>query len=217
VNTQIETHSGKLFDYLQQRPVDMDSDSIAHALGNICRFTGHCREFYSVAAHSLLCVELARKRDLSSRLCLLALVHDAHEAYVGDINSPLKRALNGNFADLDTQAALVAHAALGITPPTLHEKIQVKALDLTALMTEARVLMPSGGRNWSISEQPDDEVEVVCLPPKEGARRWLTMYKTMTTEVSGFDHSLGQSDASTTEPTANGGRRTDSETTTPTE
>jgi hypothetical protein len=215
MNTKIETFTGKLFDYLDPRAADMDALSIAHALGNLCRFTGHCRRFYSVAEHSVLCMTLADRRGLTRRLQLLALIHDAHEAYVGDINTPLKLALNGNFADIDAEATLLTCAALGVTPPTFSEKFVVKEIDLIALATEAQALMPSEGRDWHLSVQPEP-ITLFLLPPEESGYQWLINFQRLIGS-NGSRPSLGRNDASTTEPTANGGRRTDSETTTPTE
>ena len=114
MNTKIETYSGRFFDYLNQSQFDMDPPSIAHALGNICRYTGHARFFYSVAAHSLLCEEIARMRELSLRVQLLCLVHDAHEAYVGDVNTPLKLAMNGAFAAIESTAEALAHKVVSL-------------------------------------------------------------------------------------------------------
>ena len=63
-------------------------EDIAHALSNICRFNGHSRVFYSVAQHSVLMAEY-----ISIGYKNAALLHDAHEAYIGDVSSPLKSLL----------------------------------------------------------------------------------------------------------------------------
>ncbi|HDI4958884.1 TPA: deoxyribonucleoside 5-monophosphate phosphatase [Salmonella enterica] len=54
----IQTLSGKQFDYLSATIDDIDIEDIAVALSNICRFSGHLPEFYSVAQHSVLCSQL---------------------------------------------------------------------------------------------------------------------------------------------------------------
>ena len=193
MNTSIETFTGRFFDYREPDARDVDPLSIAHALGNICRYTGHCRVFYSVAAHSLLCAELARLHNLPTRIELLALVHDAHEAYVGDVNSPLKRAMNGSsdrYADIEARAELVVLEALGVAPPSASERHTVKCLDLIALKTEARVLLPSRavGPEWyAVPEKPCEGIEVVCLQPEEGAAKWLNTYRAMMNALRGLE------------------------------
>lgn len=84
----IRTYTGKKFDFLNMDPKDVNIIDIAHALSNFCRFVGHTPYHYSVAQHSVYV----------SRLCpdkykLEGLMHDASEAYLGDIASPLKQHL----------------------------------------------------------------------------------------------------------------------------
>ncbi|MBN9301656.1 MULTISPECIES: hypothetical protein [Dysgonomonas] len=81
----IRTHSG-LYMNVFAPTVDMICiEDIAHALSMLCRFGGHCSEFYSVAQHSLLCADL-----VPEEYKLEALLHDAAEAYLVDLPSPIK-------------------------------------------------------------------------------------------------------------------------------
>src|SRR4051812_44303587 len=84
----IQTYSGKQF--FPMRPIggDIDIEDIAHALSNQCRFSGHCQRFYSVAEHSLRVAELVTPQHK-----LWALLHDASEAYLVDLPTPIKRTL----------------------------------------------------------------------------------------------------------------------------
>lgn len=86
--SSISTVSGRFFDILKPEDYEFDIDEIATALSNICRYTGHVNKFYSVAEHSVLVSRL-----VPSRLALAGLLHDASEAFVGDVSSPLKRLL----------------------------------------------------------------------------------------------------------------------------
>ena len=81
----IRTHTGLRFDLLDPRPEAIDPRDVAHALARLCRFGGHVRRFYSVAQHSLLVADLA-----PLGLELPALLHDASEAYLGDVVAPLE-------------------------------------------------------------------------------------------------------------------------------
>lgn len=86
--SSISTISGKFFDILKPEDYEFDIDEIATALSNICRYTGHVEKFYSVAEHSVLVSRL-----VPPRLALTGLLHDASEAFVGDVSSPLKKLL----------------------------------------------------------------------------------------------------------------------------
>src|SRR3954471_2936273 len=82
----ILTNSGKLAWPMDPRPEDIDILDIAQGLSNQCRFNGQIKTFYSVAQHSVLVT-----RMVSSENQLAALLHDASEAYLPDLTSPVKR------------------------------------------------------------------------------------------------------------------------------
>jgi hypothetical protein len=82
----IMTFTGKHFYPYSPIVEDIDIQDIAHALSQICRFGGHCSRFYSVAEHSIL-VSIRCPQELK----LVGLLHDAAEAYLGDVPTPLKQ------------------------------------------------------------------------------------------------------------------------------
>lgn len=81
----IVTHSGKQFDFHNPTPDMVCIEDIAHALSMSCRFGGHTQYHYSVAQHSVNVARLVPEEHK-----LVALLHDATEAYIGDMVSPLK-------------------------------------------------------------------------------------------------------------------------------
>jgi 5'-nucleotidase len=83
----IMLQSGAWFDFRAPKSSNFTIEDIAHGLANICRYAGQCRKFYSVAEHSILVSEVAVGFELE------ALLHDAAEAFMGDITRPLKQML----------------------------------------------------------------------------------------------------------------------------
>ena len=94
MTSSILTYTGKWFDVLKPDPELIDLRDIAAALSKLCRFGGHCRQFYSVAEHSLIASQwMSQRTNGDSTLSAWALLHDASEAYMVDIPRPVKRQL----------------------------------------------------------------------------------------------------------------------------
>lgn len=138
-STSIATSSGYL-DLAAPRPDRIDLGDIALALSRLPRFTGHGAWVVTVARHSVNCYLEARARGLTHEVCRLALMHDAAEAYVGDVSRPLKDMLPG-FARIEARVWRAICARFNITA-TAEQKAAVKEIDNLALATEARELFP---------------------------------------------------------------------------
>lgn len=91
--SEIMTYTKKMFDPLHPKAELIDITDIAHALSMLCRANGHFKSFYSVAQHSINCMQEAKARGYSERLQLACLLHDASEAYLSDITRPVKAEL----------------------------------------------------------------------------------------------------------------------------
>ena len=78
------------FDPTCPKPEYIEIDDIAHALSYITRANGHFNAFFSVARHCINCADEAKIRGYGERVQLLCLLHDAAEAYIGDMTRPLK-------------------------------------------------------------------------------------------------------------------------------
>ena len=83
--------SGHRIDPLHIKEDDIYLEDIAHALSLICRGNGHIKYFYSVAQHSLNCAKEAQSRGYSKHVVLSCLFHDASEAYMSDLITPIKK------------------------------------------------------------------------------------------------------------------------------
>lgn len=89
----LQTYSGGRVYPLDPRPEEIDILDIAAALSKLCRYGGHCLQFYSVAEHCVLMTRYARKYGFRDQVLLQLLLHDASEAYLVDIPRPLKKSL----------------------------------------------------------------------------------------------------------------------------
>jgi len=139
---QIQTASGKYFDLLTPHPSTVNVYDIAAALSKICRFTGHCNSFYSVAQHSVMVSFL-----VGPQLARWGLFHDAAEAYLGDVATPLKQLLP-DYKAIEERVEHVVWRKFGLEPPM---PPQIKVADLIMLATEKRDLMPQvDGPAWAV-------------------------------------------------------------------
>ena len=123
----IKTYSGKHIDLLEPQKSDISIIDIAHGLSKICRFSGQCNQFYSVAQHSV-----AVAARLPEELKLWGLLHDASEAYLGDVTRPLKRLLT-EYQYLEKKMMAVIAARFSLTLP---EPAKVKEVDVLTLKVE---------------------------------------------------------------------------------
>jgi hypothetical protein len=146
----LQTYTGKRFDPLNPDPALIDIDDIAHALSNICRFGGHSSRFYSVAEHSVLVAEALWDLRHDADLALAGLLHDAAEAYLGDIPRPLKYRPEFAFyrkAEAVLEALICSRFALS---SAWHPEI--KRIDNAILADEARAFMGNPGPSWGLTE-----------------------------------------------------------------
>ena len=107
MNDYFTTRSGRHIRVLDPRPEDVYVPDIAWALSRICRFGGHAPRHDSVAQHSVLVSELC-----PPHLALVGLLHDAPEAYIGDVIGPLKHALP-DLMDIEKRWEQAIEQALG--------------------------------------------------------------------------------------------------------
>lgn len=170
------------------RPEEIHIEDIAAALAKLCRFGGHCREFYSVAEHSVRVSEYLEwwlpakspNEALYTKTYLYGLLHDASEAYIVDIPRPIKRnASFGHYRELENDLQAHVYARYGLTwQPELNI---ICAADETLLATEARDLMNPG--DWTSYS----DLEARALPERiepwtwqEAERRFLARFHELT-------------------------------------
>ena len=131
--SKIRTVGGQLIDlYYPWANTHFDIQDIAHALGRIQRFNGHLKTDYSVADHSIFVArhwpDAATRRE--------ALMHDAHEAFVGDLPAPMKM-LIPDYVTLERRVQTVLFHRFGMDLRTVLTP-EFCTLDRRAALTEAR-------------------------------------------------------------------------------
>ena len=133
------TNSGKMIDMASPSMNSFCSEDIAHALSMVCRATGNFRHFYSVAQHSLNCMKEAQARGFSQRVCFAALLHDASEAYLCDVPTPLKELLP-DYRKIEAAFQKEIYKKFGLYPLTEEEEHLVKLVDEALLYYEFKCL-----------------------------------------------------------------------------
>ncbi|QZH73954.1 MAG: hypothetical protein JY451_09270 [Erythrobacter sp.] len=131
--------SGRRFDLLDPWLSEFGIEDIAQGLANVCRYAGQCRTFYSVAEHSLLVSETV------SRYAFEALLHDAAEAFIGDITRPLKRLLP-DYREIEARIEDAVIERFGLDRAA---KATIKEADLRVLAAEQEQVMAPGCADWA--------------------------------------------------------------------
>jgi 5'-deoxynucleotidase YfbR-like HD superfamily hydrolase len=170
-----QTYTGKKFYPFDPRAEDVDIADIARSLSLQCRFNGHTTQFYSVAQHSIHVAhvfgKLAKGTSFSSsnQAHLCALLHDATEAYVGDLIRPIKINMP-QYQDMEEEVWHCILEAFDLLEIWEHFPIKplVKKADNILLMTERRDILPEGPagdkNKWFGDEmgiEPDPDLTVV--------------------------------------------------------
>lgn len=175
-NTWIQTWAGVEFPVLNPKPEHVWITDISHALSNICRFGGHVNKFYSVAQHSIIVSE-----NVPAEFAFEGLMHDATEAYIGDLVRPLKHCgLLDDFHEIEAVvwgAIAEKFSLLKELPSCIHEA------DARVLMTEKRDLKSkrTGGTPWAVKAEPYD-FTIHALPPEEAERRFAARFNKLWRE-----------------------------------
>ena len=136
----VSTKSGRRVSLLNPSPSQIVIGDIAHGLAHQCRFNGQTNKFYSVAQHSVLVASI-----LPRELRLAGLLHDASEAYLGDVVQPLKDLLP-EYQSIEANFCEVLGARFGVN---LQHNEDIRHADLVVLATERRDLMPMDTADWS--------------------------------------------------------------------
>ena len=160
----LKTVSGRNIDPFNINPEDIDIQDIAQSLSMQCRYNGHTKKFYSVAEHSVLVSQV-----LPDEHKLWGLLHDASEAYVGDLISPVKHKID-SFISLENniQKAVAQHFKLPVVMPDIIHQADKHVLDLEL--------------SWLASDCLDSEIGIIGIEPSAAATLFLNCFNSLSLE-----------------------------------
>lgn len=146
----LTTYTGRKFYILDPRPDEVNPADIVHALARIGRFGGHASPFYSVAQHSSIAHDLAKESTRDPLAPKVALLHDAAEAYIGDVIHPLKVLLK-EIKAIETGILGAIFSRFGIERVDIVTWSRVKTIDRRLLFSEAAALLatPAHVQEWA--------------------------------------------------------------------
>jgi uncharacterized protein len=170
----LQTVSGRWVNPFEPDPAQLDVGDIARALANQCRFGGHSRSFYSVAQHSVIVSELVEERGGDVEDVFAALMHDATEAYLGDMPHPIKHRspLGAAFKAAEDNLERVIRDRFRIKS----DVPEIKRADRALLATERRAF---SAESWDWPElegvEPLD-LDLTAWSPDEAAQAFARRY-----------------------------------------
>ncbi len=168
--------SGRLFDFLDPHGSDFDIEDIAHGLAHVCRYAGQCRAFYSVAEHSILVA------DTVGEFAFEALLHDAAEAFIGDVTRPFKQLLP-EYKRIEATVEDAIAERFGLDRRSRDE---VKRADLRVLAAEQEQVMAPGCADWAVNAGVEPAPVVVrLLEPVAAKSAFLERYERYLRERQG--------------------------------
>lgn len=171
----IQCFNGGFFYFDDPTPEMINILDIANALSNCCRYTGHVAQFYSVAEHSVHMSQHVTGPDWR-QLQMWALLHDATEAYIGDMNWPLKqKPYMRPYIKLEKKIMDIVTEKFQLSPALCPDII--KELDRRICQDEREILLPPSEKSWGIN--PDDKLgaKIECWQPHYARARFINRFK----------------------------------------
>lgn len=177
----IQTFSGRKVDLLDPQPESIHLFDIAWSLARLCRFVGHVNtdHIYSVAQHSVLVSE-----DVPEEHAFAGLMHDAHEAYIGDIARPVKELLDrycgGMLKEFESKLQHAVFERFGVPWPVPES---VEHSDLVLLATERQRVLNKCPHPWEL-ELP--QPKPIAINTYDRPIHWQAAFLKRFQEVKGL-------------------------------
>lgn len=179
--TWISTWTGRQVYPLDPEPDQICLEDIAHGLAHKCRYNGQSI-FYSVAEHSVHMADWCIKRGHDRLIALHALVHDAAEAYLPDVTSPIK-VLFPDFERHEKKLLAVIHEALGMPGICAYGAKIIKGIDKRIILNERDKALPNHDPavKWPVEHlKPLGDTEIFCWPPDEAYDNFMSRYNELS-------------------------------------
>lgn len=160
--SRIKVRSGRYLDLIDPQPSQFQFSDIAGGLAKLCRFSGQTERFYTVAEHCCNCAIVSRRRGDNPNVTLAVLMHDAAEAFIGDVTRPLKEMLS-DYRVIEQKLERVIAEKFSIDFGAAADRIH--EIDRDVLMAERRQLFPPDNELWC-GESEANQVFIKC-------RGWL--------------------------------------------
>lgn len=174
------TFTGRRFWPLDPRREEVSFLDIAHGLSMTCRYGGHTRCFYSVAEH---CVHLADhfRRENRDDLARYALLHDASEAYIGDVIRPLKPQLP-QFKEVEgpLELLIMEAAGLGEIPREVHDADKAIIINEAVALFDVATLERA---EWHLPHLTLTGIEIMGYSPAYAKEAWLAEFERLFPEI----------------------------------
>lgn len=185
--------SGRRLDLLDPSPLDIEIEDIAHGLARVARWNGQTTGpfAFSVAQHSLVVEELVRalQPDAGPELQMAALVHDGPEYVVGDMISPFKAVLGGDYKAVEDRLTRAIHLRFGLPAamPAAWKKV-IKRADLICAWLEATQLAgfsEDEADGFFIHPSDDQMMNLDPLEPGDAQTAFISRFETL---IRAMDH-----------------------------
>jgi 5'-deoxynucleotidase YfbR-like HD superfamily hydrolase len=183
--------SGRRLDLLDPSPLDVEVEDIARGLARVARWNGQTKgaHAFSVAQHTLLVDRIvgltAPGLDVEARLAVL--LHDAPEYVIGDLISPFKLLLGGEYRAIEARLLSAIHRRFGVRTPLAPQVASaIKSADRVAAYFEATRLAGFGEREaraffGSPHGMSADDLDLVPWPAAKAEKRFLARFRSLFT------------------------------------
>lgn len=198
--TWMQTRHGMAVDLADPQPESIRLDDLAWALSGICRYNGHTSGHYSVAEHSCYVSDYLASQPRTQHLALAGLMHDASEAYVGDLTYPMQLAL-GEQARAAVKAMhhrvwLAIGKRLGLLDVPGYadlaiEHVDVKYVDRRILIDERNALLGTSPMPWMSDtweeEPPPLGIRIHGWPAARANEEFVVRYRRLFAQYRGVE------------------------------